>query len=88
MKQHLTIQHPTEQSNDELLTVHEVATRLRVDATMVRRWIHNGVLSAITLPHSGKRQGYRVRQSVLHMVLKSTATTSQTDGSLSSLQAD
>ena len=88
MKQHLNIQHPTEQSSDDLLTVHEVATRLRVDDTTVRRWINNGVLSAITLPHLGKRQGYRVRQSVLDTVLKSNATTSQTDGSLSTLQAN
>ena len=72
----------------ELLTVHEVADRLRVDDTTVRRWIKNGTLPAITLPHSGKRHGYRIRQADLDTVLKSTATTSQTDGSHSRLQAD
>jgi len=88
MKQHLTIQHPTEQSSDDLLTVHEVVMRLRVDDTTVRHWMHKGVLAAITLPHLAKRQSYRVRQSVLETVLKSTSTLLQTDGSLSSLQAD
>ena len=87
MKQHLNIQHPTDQSSD-LLTVHEVAKRLRVDDTTVRRWITNGDLPAITLPHSGKRQGYRIRQSDLDNVLISTATTTQTDGSSSTFQAD
>ncbi len=56
--------------NDELLTVHEVARRLRVDDTTVRRWINNGILEAITLPHSGKRRGYRVKQSTLTELLK------------------
>ncbi len=58
---------------DELLTVHEVARRLRVDDTTVRRWINNGILEAITLPHSGKRRGYRVKQSTLDELLKAPA---------------
>jgi excisionase family DNA binding protein len=48
-----------------LLTVHEVARRLRVDDTTVRRWIKNGALEAISLPHRGTRQAYRIRQSTL-----------------------
>ncbi len=59
--------------HDELLTVHEVARRLRVDDTTVRRWINNGILEAITLPHSGKRRGYRVKQSTLTELLKAPA---------------
>ncbi len=55
----------------ELLTVREVARRLRVDDTTVRRWIKNGVLEAITLPHRGKRQAYRVRSSTLDALLAS-----------------
>ena len=39
---------------DELLTVREVAKRLRVDDTTVRRWIKSGALGAITLPHRGR----------------------------------
>lgn len=55
----------------ELLTVREVAKRLRVDDTTVRRWIKNGVLEAITLPHQGSRQAYRVRSSTLDALLAS-----------------
>ncbi len=39
----------------DLLTVREVAKQLRVDDTTVRRWIKNGVLEAISLPHRGTR---------------------------------
>ncbi len=53
----------------ELLTVHEVAKQLRVDDTTVRRWIKNGVLQAITLPHRGARQAYRIRRSTLNALL-------------------
>ena len=53
----------------ELLTVHEVARQLRVDDTTVRRWIKNGVLEAITLPHRGQRQAYRIRRATLNALL-------------------
>ncbi len=79
---------PNVPNESTLLTVHEVATRLRVDDTTVRRWITNNILPAITLPHSGKRQGYRIRQSDLDTVLKSTATAPQTDGSSSTFQVE
>ncbi len=55
---------------EELLTVREVARRLRVDDTTVRRWIKNGALEAITLPHRGKRQAYRVKQSTMEKLLQ------------------
>lgn len=58
-----------ENFSDELLTVREVARRLRVDDTTVRRWIKSGALEAITLPHKGKRQGYRVRKHTLDALL-------------------
>lgn len=57
----------------ELLTVHEVASILRVDDTTVRRYIKNGVLDAITLPHREKRQSYRIRRSTLEDLLNSPA---------------
>jgi excisionase family DNA binding protein len=60
-----------EEKHDELLTVREVARRLRVDDTTVRRWIKSGSLEAITLPHRAKRQAYRVKQSTLNNLLKS-----------------
>jgi len=58
-------------AEEELLTVREVAHRLRVDDTTVRRWIKSGALEAITLPHRGKRQAYRVKKSTLDRLLRS-----------------
>jgi excisionase family DNA binding protein len=56
---------------EELLTVREVARRLRVDDTTVRRWIKSGSLEAITLPHKGRRQAYRVKKSTMDKLLQS-----------------
>lgn len=64
-------------NNSELLTVNEIARCLRVDDTTVRRWIKNGVLDAIALPHQGKRQGYRVKKTSLDELLNSPATRKQ-----------
>ena len=60
------------EDTEELLTVREVARRLRVDDTTVRRWIKNGSLDAVTLPHRGKRQACRVKKSTMDRLLKST----------------
>lgn len=49
-----------EGDENDLLTVREVAKGLRVDDTTVRRWIKDGVLEAVVLPHRGTRQGYRI----------------------------
>jgi excisionase family DNA binding protein len=57
---------------EELLTVREVAHRLRVDDTTVRRWIKSGALEAIALPHSSKRQRYCVKKVTLDALLKSS----------------
>jgi excisionase family DNA binding protein len=57
------------QDESELLTVSEVAKQLRVDDTTVRRWIKTGILEAITLPHKGLRQAYRIRRSTLDALL-------------------
>ncbi|MBE3560290.1 MAG: helix-turn-helix domain-containing protein [Ktedonobacteraceae bacterium] len=66
---------PVVYDDTELLTVHEVARQLRVDDTTVRRWIKNGVLDAITLPHHGTRQAYRIRRSTLDALLSSSTLT-------------
>lgn len=58
---------------DPLLTVAEIAKRLRVDGTTVRRWIGNGTLPAVELPHLNKRRAYRVKSSDLNAVLNSGA---------------
>lgn len=57
---------------EELLTVREVALRLRVDDTTVRRWIKSGAIEAITLPHQGKREAYRIKKSTLDTILNPT----------------
>jgi excisionase family DNA binding protein len=58
------------EQKEELLTVQEVAERLRVNEATVRRWIKNGSLQAIKLPHRGKREIYRVWRSTLDSVLE------------------
>lgn len=60
-----------------LLTVHEVATELRVDDTTVRRWIKNGAMEAITLPHARTRMAYRVKKETLDALLNEPATRKQ-----------
>lgn len=54
---------------EELLTVGEFAKQLRVDGTTVRRWIKSGALEAVCLPHTGLRQAYRIRRSILAALL-------------------
>lgn len=49
---------------NELLTIREVAKRLRVDGTTVRRWISSHAFSPediVILPHVNKRQAYRIK---------------------------
>lgn len=58
--------------SSDLLTVHEVAETLRVDDTTVRRWVKNGVLEAVVLPHANKRQAYRIKRSTLDRLLEGT----------------
>lgn len=53
----------------DLLTVSEVAHVLRVDDTTVRRWVKQGTLDAVILPHVNERQAYRVRRSTLDAIL-------------------
>ena len=57
--------------NSDLLTVSEVARILRVDDTTVRRWVKQGALEAVVLPHVNARQAYRVRRSTLEAVIGS-----------------
>ena len=53
----------------ELLTISEVARILRVDGTTVRRWVKEGALEAVVLPHVHKRQAYRIKRETLDKVL-------------------
>lgn len=61
------------QTQTELLTVREVAQRLRVDDTTVRRWVKMGTLEAVALPHRGKRQAYRIKRTTLDNLLAQPA---------------
>jgi excisionase family DNA binding protein len=54
----------------DLLTVEEVARRLRVNTTTVRRWIKLGTLEAVTLPHAGKRASYRIYKATLTTMIE------------------
>ena len=53
----------------ELMTVKEVADILRVDDTTVRRWVKQGALEAVILPHKHERQAYRIRRETLDKIL-------------------
>jgi excisionase family DNA binding protein len=53
----------------DLLTIDEVARKLRVDPTTMRRWIRDGTLEAIELPGSEKRKKYRVLWRTLNDLL-------------------
>jgi excisionase family DNA binding protein len=54
---------------NDLLTVSEVARILRVDDTTVRRWVKQGALEAIVLPHVNLRQAYRIKRETLNKIL-------------------
>ncbi len=54
---------------EELLTVREVARQLRIDESSVRRWIKQGTLEAVRLPHKGRRESFRIKQSTLNKIL-------------------
>jgi excisionase family DNA binding protein len=56
-------------TNHELLTVREVSNILRVDGTTIRRWVKNGALEAVTLPHLNKRMAYRIKRETVHNLL-------------------
>ncbi len=56
----------------DLLTVSEVADVLRVDDTTVRRWVKQGILEAVVLPHANERQAYRIKCETLDKMLGET----------------
>lgn len=60
----------------ELLTVSEVAKILRVDDTTVRRWVKQGALDAVVLPHVNERQAYRIKKETLDKLLGSIGNAS------------
>jgi excisionase family DNA binding protein len=63
---------PSQREAAALLTVCEVARRLRVETTTVRRWIATGILDAVVLPHPGKRKCYRILPCLVCAISKET----------------
>lgn len=61
---------PETEHDDPLLTMREVAARLRVDVATVRRWALCGILPYIQLPRRGHRRIFRFRQSTLDAILE------------------
>ncbi|MBA2681319.1 MAG: helix-turn-helix domain-containing protein [Ktedonobacteraceae bacterium] len=53
----------------DLLTIAEVARILRVESSTVRRWVKQGTLEAVALPHANTRHVYRIRRATLNSVL-------------------
>ena len=64
-----------ENDKSTLLTVPEVARKLRVDGTTVRRWIKDGTLDAVVLPHLNARQAYRIRSETLEALINPPVVT-------------
>lgn len=67
-------------SNNSLMTVSEVAKVLRVDDTTVRRWIKEGALEAVVLPHTDGRRAYRIKSETLNKVLGEAEDASASNG--------
>jgi excisionase family DNA binding protein len=57
------------EKKSDLLTVSEVARILRVGDATVRRWVKEGALEAVVLPHVSHRQVSRIRRSVVNAIL-------------------
>jgi excisionase family DNA binding protein len=63
---------------EEFLTPQEIATRWRVNASTIRRWIATGALEVETIKE-GKRNRHRIRKSLIEAleVSSSPAMTKQ-----------
>lgn len=55
-------------ADEELLTVAEVARRLRLSEETIRRWIRGGKLQAIRI--GSDRAGFRIRRSEIDQLLE------------------
>jgi excisionase family DNA binding protein len=56
--------------DDRLLTIAEVAERLRVNEETVRRWVRAGRLTAV-MP-GGRKAGYRISERAVRAMLGGT----------------
>lgn len=51
----------------EYFTTSEIAKRLRVDDSTVRRWIRTGALEAVTILE-GRRNRHRIRKAAIEAI--------------------
>ena len=58
--------------DDPLLTVNEVAARLRLNPRTIRRWIKSGKLQGIDF--GSDRAGYRIRATQVELLLRGEQT--------------
>jgi excisionase family DNA binding protein len=63
--------------NGELLTVQQVAARLKMNPETVRRWLREGKLRGYLL--GGDRSGYRVAEHDLDAFIRARGTGPATD---------
>ncbi len=56
--------HRSQESNP--FTVRHIAKRLQGDDTTVRRWVNNGILEAVILPHMGSRLKQEALEKITH----------------------
>jgi excisionase family DNA binding protein len=56
----------------ELMTIGEVARKLRLDRATVQRWAHEGAIDVITLPSVGRNVRYRMHRTAFNALLKDT----------------
>ena len=54
----------------KLLSVKKAAEMFGVDQSTVRRWIVTGVLEAVSLPHTGKREYRKIKTETVYKILK------------------
>ena len=57
----------------DLMTVKEVARKLRVHVTTVHAWLRNGIIDAVELPALGARRTFRIRRSAVEALFNSAA---------------
>ena len=60
---------PENQYAGRMMTVQEVERILNVHGATVRRWIRDGTLEAIILPHKGDRVSYRIKGETIDALL-------------------
>ena len=56
----------------DLMTIAEVARKLRVERATVQRWAHAGQIDVITIPSVGRNKRYRMHRKAFEALLNDT----------------